>query len=66
MIKLLWRILIGGCDHTWETFNKKSVFEGDSRDEDGSLLPGRRDLPICTTYHMRCTKCGNLKYKRLR
>ncbi len=50
MIKLIWWLIIGGCRHTWvNILDGFIVHEGDNR--------GRY-------YHMRCSKCGNMKHKK--
>ena len=52
MIAWLWDMLIGQfCKHQWETIMSGSIVNDD-------------DQRIAQYYNLRCTKCGNIKYKR--
>ena len=54
MIKWL-RKLFGCCEHEWDIFGVKSVFE--TNDD-------VNELPIGSIYILQCKKCGDLKKKR--
>ena len=54
MFAWLYNLIIGNfCSHNWEIFKEVELFS----DEDAKLPSGHR-------YHLRCTKCGNIKFKK--
>ena len=57
MIKL-FQFLLTGCWHSWEVFEKKQIFDTDTKiTHDQEEVP----LPIATKYIMRCKHCGEMK-----
>lgn len=56
MLRWLYRILIGNCNHKWEMLNA------------GSNVHVRRNSRKydAVDYHLKCIKCGELKHYRLK
>jgi hypothetical protein len=45
-------VLVKGCKHNWKIIADVSLVDGDRN-------------PIGRKYHLQCTKCGDVKKKRL-
>lgn len=54
MLRKLWFLLVGGCDHTWEVYSKNDF-----------RLSNRFGKTEGTQYHLRCTKCGRMSLKEM-
>lgn len=50
------REIFGGCNHSWIIYRKVEVYSDDLKNT---------DMPIAMKYILRCSKCGDLKAKRL-
>lgn len=53
MLRLL-AFLWSGCPHKWEIHKTYTLYSD-----------GGAELPIGVQYHLRCTKCGNMKKKQM-
>ena len=52
MIKELWKILFGGCEHKWKIIQQDEVYQR------------HPSIPTYIDYVLQCEKCGNIKKKR--
>lgn len=57
MIKKLWRMLVGGCDHKWKQIEMSRVFADGAPDD---------SRPIAVLYALQCKHCGNIKARKIR
>ena len=51
MLKKIFDYLFYSCRHTWEIHH-------------GGTVVNKNDTAIGTFYHLRCSKCGEMKFKK--
>ncbi len=52
MLKKIFDYLFYSCRHTWEIHHSGKIVNN-------------KDIAIGTFYHLRCSKCGEMKFKKV-